>query len=73
VEAREQTFATRLEEQLKAALEDKAALEAELMGGEAGAVGGKVCVCGWVCGCEYNGVLSVFSLCHCPPRPLPCL
>lgn len=36
VEAREQTFATRLEEQLKAALADKAALEAQLDGGGGG-------------------------------------
>jgi hypothetical protein len=36
VEAHEQTFATRLEEQLKAALEDKAALEAEFLGGAEG-------------------------------------
>lgn len=36
VEAREQTFATRLEEQLKAALADKAALEERFLGEGAG-------------------------------------
>ena len=41
MEAREQTFATRLEGQLKAALEDKAALEAEFLGGAEGAGGAK--------------------------------